>query len=545
MNDIEQLLTNHLKNFDSAPFLFIGSGFSRRYIGLEDWAGLLEKFCVYLSRDFDYYSSRGERNWPVVARLMAEDFFEIWWEKDEFQDSREEYKGKILNRTTPLKIEIAKYLRGKTFEYGKDSKLDNEISHLKEVVIDGIITTNWDLLLEQLFEEQITTTYVGQEELLFSNPKEIAEIYKIHGSSLSPNSLVLSDRDYKGFKDKNAYLAAKLMTIFIEHPVIFIGYSMSDDNIIEILQAITSCLSEDNLYKLKDRLIFIQRDSRQEGDSFQTTTMVIKDTTLSVTSIKTNDFEKVYKGMAGLKRKIPAKVLRQMKSQIYELVRTNDPRGQIYVATDLEKDTDPSKIEFVYGVGITEKLGAVGYKGISPDELFREIVLDTRKYQYSHIVLESLPEALRIDRLIPVFKYCALSEISLEQMDYKVQNALQLKLSDIHNRWQKNNLQWVRKKYKSIQQLENDYEGKEHYLYQFITMLDSENIDQEYLKEFIVKNLTSLDKLESGIRSHFRKLIRFYDWLVYKEKKSIVSPQQKRLGKAKVTTKVKDGLDIS
>lgn len=516
MSDIEQLLTDHLKKFDSAPFLFIGSGFSRRYIGLEDWSGLLRKFCELLPRNFDYYASRGERNWPVVAELMAEDFFEIWWEKDEFKSSREEYEGQVINRTSPLKIEISKYLKEKSFEIGKDPKLDSEINQLREVVIDGIITTNWDLLLEQLFEEQITTTYVGQEELLFSNPKEIAEIYKIHGSSLQPNSLILSEKDYTGFKDKNAYLAAKLMTIFIEHPVIFIGYSLSDENIIEILRAITSCLTEENLYKLKDRLIFIQRDSRQEGDSFQTTTLVIKDTTLSVTSIKTNDFEKVYKGMSVLKRKIPAKILRQMKSQVYELVRTNDPKGQIYAAVDLEDDYDPSEIEFVYGVGISDKLGAIGYKGISPDELFIEIVLDTRKYQYSQIVLETLPEALRIDRLIPIFKYCALSDIPIDQMDIRVQNALQLELNDIHSRWQKNNLQQIQKRYKSIQQLEKEYEGRNPQLFELITMLEVSNIDQDYLKEFIIRNLSSLHITALGTRSKFRKLLRFYDWLVFK-----------------------------
>lgn len=518
MSNIEQLLTDHLKKFNSAPFLFIGSGFSRRYIGLEDWAGLLEKFCELLPRDFDYYASRGEKNWPVVAELMAEDFFEIWWANDEFKSNREEYKGQIINRVSPLKIEISKYLKEKSFEFGKDSKLDNEINQLREVVIDGVITTNWDLLLEQLFEEQITTTYVGQEELLFSNPKEIAEIYKIHGSSLQPNSLVLSEKDYKGFKDKNAYLAAKLMTIFIEHPVIFIGYSLSDENIIEILRAITSCLTEENLYKLKDRLIFIQRDSQQEGDSFQTTTMVIKDTTLSVTSIKTNDYEKVYKGMSVLKRKIPAKILRQMKTQVYELVRTNDSKGQIYAAVDLEDDYDPSEIEFVYGIGISEKLGAIGYKGIGPDELFREIVLDTRKYQYSHIVLETLPEALRIDRLIPVFKYCSLSGVPVEKIDKRVSNALQLKVSDLHTRWQKSNISWVQSRFKSIQEIEKAHNGKNHQIFELITMLEPKNIDNEYLKEFIIKHLDSLDVKESGTRSKFRKLIRFYDLLVYKPK---------------------------
>jgi hypothetical protein len=134
---------------------------------------------------------------------------------------------------------------------------DLEIEALKNVVIEGIITTNWDTLLEQVFPDQFQK-YIGQKELLFSTTQEVGEIYKIHGCCTDPDSLVLTDSDYRNFHKNNPYLAAKLLTIFIEHPVIFIGYSMSDENIQEILTSIT-CLSREHLDKLQDRLIFLQR----------------------------------------------------------------------------------------------------------------------------------------------------------------------------------------------------------------------------------------------------------------------------------------------
>ena len=63
----------------------------------------------------------------------------------------------------------------------------------------------------------------------------IAEIYKIHGSVQNPESIVINKADYQKFYDKGKYLAAKLMTIFMEYPIIFIGYSISDSDIQAIL----------------------------------------------------------------------------------------------------------------------------------------------------------------------------------------------------------------------------------------------------------------------------------------------------------------------
>lgn len=65
--------------------------------------------------------------------------------------------------------------------------------------------------------------YVGQSQLIFSAIQGIAEIYKIHGSVEVPESIVINEEDYVEFERKSTYLAAKLMTIFMEYPIIFMG----------------------------------------------------------------------------------------------------------------------------------------------------------------------------------------------------------------------------------------------------------------------------------------------------------------------------------
>ena len=89
---------------------------------------------------------------------------------------------------------------------------------MEKFVLDGIITTNWDDTAERVLPQ--FTSYIGQEQLIFSSTYSVGEIYKIHGSYRDPKSLVLTEDDYDDFSKKNPYLAAKLITIFIEHPVV-------------------------------------------------------------------------------------------------------------------------------------------------------------------------------------------------------------------------------------------------------------------------------------------------------------------------------------
>lgn len=148
--DIKQNLIEHFNSASSSPFLFIGSGFSRRYLGLEDWDKLLRKFCPD-NYPYEYYFSKAERNLAKVAELMSDDFFENWWASDKYIEEREKYKHFSLARTSALKISIASYIDELVRGNYVNEVYKEEIKAMSLLDVDGIITTNWDQYLEKLF----------------------------------------------------------------------------------------------------------------------------------------------------------------------------------------------------------------------------------------------------------------------------------------------------------------------------------------------------------------------------------------------------------
>lgn len=262
-----------------------------------------------------------------MAGLIEKDFNKIWYTDDRFEPNRTKHRDLIRLGISPFKIEIAEYFNvnsNKKF----DLKVQEEIDLLKKVGkrnIAGVITTNYDLLIENIFENY--HVYKSQEELIFSSIQGMAEIYKIHGCCLEPNTIVINENDYIDFTSKNAYLAAKLMTIFLEHPIIFMGYSISDKDVEDILKSIVHCLSKENLYKLRDRLIFIEWNNTTGPDEISIYSKSFEnDKRIEMTRILVKDYKEIYKSLLANKTKYNPRVLRKLKSDIYELVLTGDPR---------------------------------------------------------------------------------------------------------------------------------------------------------------------------------------------------------------------------
>jgi hypothetical protein len=146
MTDIRLALSEHLRGHAS-PVLFVGSGLSRRYAGADNWEGLLRHFAAMTTRPYDYYRSKANGDFPTIASQIAQPFGEIWWDDDRFRESRDLYSATLVGPESPLKIEVARHLTGLADRLPTTGALATEVTLLRNVVVDAVITTNYDDVL--------------------------------------------------------------------------------------------------------------------------------------------------------------------------------------------------------------------------------------------------------------------------------------------------------------------------------------------------------------------------------------------------------------
>ncbi len=508
---IEHKLTAILKASNSGAFLFIGSGFSRRYLGLDDWPGLLSRFCV-AGKPFEYYRSTTDGDIPGAAKLLAADFNEYWWTAKEYAASVETHQAKIENSTSALRIEISNYLAGLDPVSAIKAGHRDEIELLSSLNVDGIITTNWDLFIEYLFPDY--RAYVGQNELLFSDPQGIGEIYKIHGCATEPWSLILTSDDYAEFNDRNPYLAAKLITVFVEHPVIFLGYSLTDPNITSLLRAISLCIGRNQVERLRQNLIFVQRPKTNEESGISDTYLTIDGIQIPLVLIKTNNYSEVYKSLAAIRRKIPARVLRYCKEQLYELVKSLEPEKKLCVV-DLDEIENKEDVEFLVGVGVASPeevgIGEVGYETIEVRDLIADALHESRNYNARKIIDFVIPRAGRGTPYVPVYKY--LREIGIDSEDAYNKSGLQLdkwvKYDDEKFRLKMYEPAFAKRSHETMTELIAGSTPENAAI--LIPFIPKEKIELQLLNDFLIQHEEKLDN--NNYATYFRKLVALYDRL--------------------------------
>ena len=108
--------------------------------------------------------------------------------------------------------------------------------------------------------------------------------------------------------------------------VVFLGYSLTDSNVESVLDAIVSCLNtEERIARLSDRLDLRQWDEHAERPSMAPSVIPVDGNPIPVMTVTVSDYREVFSVLGELRRRFSARLLRQLKEQVYELVLREEP----------------------------------------------------------------------------------------------------------------------------------------------------------------------------------------------------------------------------
>lgn len=353
IDDIETCLDS----MGCQPILFIGSGLSRRYFNAPSWEELLKimaEKCPLIDKDFAYYKQSYKD--PIKIGSVFSELYKEWAWGDGKGEFPEELFTASNNADVYIKYSISEYLNTLLEENwieALNDDLKGEIDCLKKISPHAIITTNYDYLIENIFPD--FEAVIGQQ-ILRVNSFSIGELFKIHGSISEPNSLVLTDNDYKEFAKKKKYLSAKLLAFFAEHPLLFIGYSASDPNIQEILSDIDEILTAEN--SLIPNIYILERDENIRENDYpqrEKTIVIDENRNIRVKSISASCFKWVFESFInnGVIEPVNPKLLRALLARTYELVRHDIPRKTVEVDFETLEHAVSSGSEMAKLYGIT------------------------------------------------------------------------------------------------------------------------------------------------------------------------------------------------
>ncbi len=121
-----------------------------------------------------------------------------------------------------------------------DSAKKNDL-HLEIVKLNikNLITTNWDNLFEQAINEEGRFFNIIKSDKDIGSSTGFAKFIKMHGS-LDENNIVFKEQDYLEYSKYFPLIENYIKGVFSTDTVILLGYSLSDQNVKQIISWVNS-----------------------------------------------------------------------------------------------------------------------------------------------------------------------------------------------------------------------------------------------------------------------------------------------------------------
>lgn len=144
--------------------------------------------------------------------------------------------------------------------------LCNQVALTQIPHFQTIITTNYDTLLEDTYGNGCVMVRSAQDCTDLPNDK--VRIYKIHGDFSNTDNLIVTKNDYRKYfaESSDNSLWRLVQSLILTKDVLFIGYSLEDDNVFTILENIQKDTNQhkENIYLISPS-VTKSKQKRLEG----------------------------------------------------------------------------------------------------------------------------------------------------------------------------------------------------------------------------------------------------------------------------------------
>lgn len=502
------------------PMLFIGSGLSKRYLeNYPSWIELLEQAWNEAVTDDDFYAfantiknqlgTKEDAAFQTnieLATAIENRFNESFYEGN-IQIEGFTQQDAFNSNISPFK----KYISVRFSKYNHLSDMIKEIAEFKEVLLNSkiILTTNYDTFIEDILEaeQQNYEIFIGQKGFM-RETDGFSEIYKLHGCEKEPNSIILTKKDYNDFDINSILISAKMISNLLNAPIIFIGYSINDRNIRNILKQFTKSLSSEELSKLRERFIVIEWEEHEQSIIEE----VFFDNQLNCefTRVKTDNYSKIYETLSKIDQGMPPSIIKKYSRVFKKLIVDRGKSGtlnSLLLSSELLEDVEKiiGNEKFVIALGDEKYVYAI------PDELdyLANYFLET----------DDMPENVAINFIsryshngrIPLKKYLQAGWEDNEYLSFinkaRIKNRIK-KYGDIKEQIKSTHLS-SSSYYEDFNKIEglNISSNKKADLLSY----NIDNLNKEHVLSYIKTTLQELIDNERKPSSQFRKLMLIYD----------------------------------
>lgn len=178
---------------------------------------------------------------------------------------------------------------------------------------------------------------------MLSNP--YGSVYKIHGCVSDIQNIIITEEDYERFDKRYELIRAQLLSLFIHNPIIFIGYSISDVNIKNILKTIFMCIepSSKDAERIRKNFLLVEHQKDSISQEIREHDIDIEGFgTIRINKRKTDNYEIIYKSLSNLHLSVSAMDVRKVQD-VFKEIKTG---GEIKVGItdDLETLKNGEKV---------------------------------------------------------------------------------------------------------------------------------------------------------------------------------------------------------